>query len=731
MTPGRIRVQIGTEIVYQGQLVTVVGLHLGGPVADALLRSADGELLRVGLAELAVHACAGPEHARGEDATPPISRPLSNLTSDESAELQRRVAAVREVLTGYSSGSAANALPGEPRPQYTVDQPKMARYSAMAAEMHVSVRTISSWVSRFNCAGPAGLAPHRRQSLQSEIASRAADSRWIEMAIEVMAEYLGEVTPTQSGVSEASPSPTRRRHREKQLSRPTQQLVIRQVNARLDARFGPGSVTPPPRSTAYKILANLNRKHRVFDLSTRRTRDIADRPKHPYRRLHPSRPGHYVLIDTTRLDTFGLDSLTGKWVQCELTVAMDWYSRCIVGLTLTPVSTNAQDASQVLFECFRPRQAPDHWPERATWPAHGLPQIILHDVGETPAPTHDRTGSPPVTIDSIVIDHGKIFTSEHFTSLCQHLGISIQPARLRTGSDKGPIERFFGTIRTGLLQCLPGYKGPDLGARGESPEEDAVFTLSQLEDMIREWIATEYHLRTHSELCDPHLPGVLLSPAEMYQHGIARSGLIDLPADPDFHYQFFPTIWRTLQSQGVEYQRRIYSGILPAHAGAMSGYSGKHPGKWPFHVNSNDIRQIFYQHPISKDWIALDWIHADELAGPLSEEGLDFARGLAIEKYGKNIDDVHALDTLFDRWGIGLGTDRRERRIAMRQIRESNLAVQSPLNQLRNQSNSNTDSDSDSDSDTTARNLDQCASSGQCTPSTEPDEYYSDTWEDA
>jgi hypothetical protein len=41
------------------------------------------------------------------------------------------------------------------------------------------------------------------------------------------------------------------------------------------------------------------------------------------------------------------------------------------------------------------------------------------------------------------------------------MGISIQPARLRTGRDKGPGERFFRTLREGLLQALPGYKGPD------------------------------------------------------------------------------------------------------------------------------------------------------------------------------------------------------------------------------------------------------------------------------
>jgi transposase InsO family protein len=60
---------------------------------------------------------------------------------------------------------------------------------------------------------------------------------------------------------------------------------------------------------------------------------------------------------------------------------------------------------------------------------------------------------PAIVPETIVIDHGKIYVSEHFTSVCQQMGISIQPARLRTGRDKGPVERFFRRRR---------YNGPSL-----------------------------------------------------------------------------------------------------------------------------------------------------------------------------------------------------------------------------------------------------------------------------
>ena len=44
-----------------------------------------------------------------------------------------------------------------------------------------------------------------------------------------------------------------------------------------------------------------------FNHSTIRNRDIEDRPSGVYGKLRPTRPGEYVLMDTTRLDVHGLD----------------------------------------------------------------------------------------------------------------------------------------------------------------------------------------------------------------------------------------------------------------------------------------------------------------------------------------------------------------------------------------------------------------------------------------
>lgn len=105
-------------------------------------------------------------------------------------------------------------------------------------------------------------------------------------------------------------------------------------------------------------MQELERRHPTFRLSTQRNRDIADRPKGVCGKLRPTRPGEYVLMDTTRLDVFALDPVSLRWMQAELTVAMDWYTRCIIGLWVTPVSTKAIDAAAVLYQAYHPLESP-------------------------------------------------------------------------------------------------------------------------------------------------------------------------------------------------------------------------------------------------------------------------------------------------------------------------------------------------------------------------------------
>ncbi len=273
---------------------------------------------------------------------------------------------------------------------------------------------------------------------------------------------------------------------------------------------------------------------------------------------------------------------------------------------------------------------------------------------------------PSVAPETVVVDHGKIYVSEHLTSVCARLGISIQPARPYTPTDKAPVERFFRTLGEGLLQALPGYKGPDVHSRGYDVEQQAFYFLNELEQIIREWVALCYHPRPHDGLAIPEVPGLDVSPNEMYQHGILRAGFVQVLPRADLLYDFLPVEWRTIQHYGVEIDGLRYNGpALTPYRNRSSSYTGAHAGKWPLRIDDDDISQVYFQDPADNSWHALLWEHAESLDGPFSREALAYARRLAAETE-RFPDDRRALAGLLERWDAGLIRNPTERRMAVR-----------------------------------------------------------------
>lgn len=292
-----------------------------------------------------------------------------------------------------------------------------------------------------------------------------------------------------------------------------------------------------------------------------------------------------------------------------------------------------------------------------------------------------------------MVDHGRVFLSAHVAAVCTRLGISIQPAQPHKPTDKPTVERFFRTLREGLIQHLPAYKGPDIYSRGERVEDEAFLFLAELEDVIREWIATVYHRSKHAGLVIAQWPQVNLSPAEMFAAGLGRAGMLRIPATPELALDFLPVLARTIQHYGIEVNGLRYNGPgLDGYRNARSPYSGMLAGKWPIRINPDDVRHAWFQDPADGRWHRLDWEHTPLLDTPFSAEAAAYARQLAAAGAG-GFDPVAALGELLQRWNTGLGTDRRERRMAARLATEyaalptvalpmAELPVSAPMPQL-------------------------------------------------
>ena len=129
MTGSNVRVGVGTRFLYDGDPFEVVEMRATTAGNELVLRAMRGrrDLLCVSLRELLASERArvipdlpGPS---SDDPDELASVVLAELTESEREAVLERAAHVREVLTGYRSGSADLAGEGEPRAQFDPSLP--------------------------------------------------------------------------------------------------------------------------------------------------------------------------------------------------------------------------------------------------------------------------------------------------------------------------------------------------------------------------------------------------------------------------------------------------------------------------------------------------------------------------------------------------------------------------------------------------------------------------------
>lgn len=566
-----------------------------------------------------VHPVDADQANREQDLAISLSTKQEQQAAADLARDLRRVIQGTEAVTA-GQVSAAPGIEG--------------RRKALAVKRGVTTRTVSRWMQKFQSGGePALISRIVTRKRRSRV-----DPRWDEQ-VHLTVGRLGD------------------------LSTFTRDYVLEMIEDALVERFGEGVVQIPSRTTQYERLKALTKGTNAFTGSSKARRSIADGPKGAFGRLRAARPGQYAILDTTPLDIFVMEPVTLRWCKADLTVVQDLYTRAIIALRVTAQSTKAHDVAGVLYEACHPVQGPETVPEDARWRYHGLPENLVF--------TEDTTlwGVPLCPPETIVIDRGRAFLSAHVLGVCQRLGITVMPAQPYKPTDKPTVERFFGSLRTGLIERLPAYTGPDVYSRGKNPEAQTFLYLHELEDIIREWVAVVYHTTVHQGLCVPQWPSLDLSPNRMYELGLGSSGLMRLPVDTTDLYDFLDVRWRTIQRYGVEIGNKRYDGPeLDPYRNTTSEFGGTEPGKWPFRVDVTDCRAVYFQDPVELTWHTLLWEHGTSIEEPFSDEAYQHARSIAD---GDDLPDKRiAMKKLMARWSEGAVESRRERRIAIQMSAE-------------------------------------------------------------
>jgi putative transposase len=189
---------------------------------------------------------------------------------------------------------------------------------------------------------------------------------------------------------------------------------------------------------------------------------------------------------------------------------VDLATRSIPAAVLRP-TTKSVDASLLLARTVTPEPMRPGWAEALQMSHSVLPHRRLLALDQR---LEHAAARPVIAPETIVCDHGKAFISHNFRSACQRLGINFQPTHPQTPTEKPHIERTLESVATLFSQFVSGYLGRSAECRGRKVEDEPLWSLLELQELLDEWIVAVWHNRPHDGLRDPVTPGRAFTPNE-------------------------------------------------------------------------------------------------------------------------------------------------------------------------------------------------------------------------
>jgi transposase InsO family protein len=628
----RRRVGVGDRILAGGVPNVVVS------VSGTQVRLADdeGTVQTVTAAELADAARFGiPSPVRPRGPRPEAG--LNGLPAAAVEEASWWEAHLAEVVYGLRPGVPAGTRPG---PQYDPEHTSLTeREKAKAAELSAAGKPV-----------PASTVKHRRQRWEAYGLPGLVDRRLARRKRPAGRSDEQVVTAMRQAIGETSSASSR-----------TAGYVIWRAKEILAGSGYDGPV--PSDRTFYRLFGTLSHGRQVTGPASTR-RSLAGRPAGMFGSLPVSAPGEVVQIDSTPLDVLVLldDGVPGR---VELTGMIDVATRVVPAAVLRP-TTRSVDASVLLARALTPEPARPGWPEALKMAHSVLPYQRLLDID---ARLEQAAARPVIVPDTIVIDHGSVFVSAAFRSACRHLGISIQPAHLGSGSEKGHIERYFGSVASLFCQFASGYAGRSPDRRGRHVEDQPLWSMAELQELLDEWLVAFWMNRRHDGLRDPGHPGRAFTPNEKYAALVEAAGYVPVALGPDDYIELLPASWRAVNAYGIKLARRSYDSeeLNPLRLQPSGNREKK-----DLHEIRHDPYDVSRIHVRGPDgWITVFWKHLDRAPLPFGELAWDHARrSLGKDAAEEQIAD--AVAALLRRANAGPGEQekpkmsRRDRRVAAR-----------------------------------------------------------------
>jgi hypothetical protein len=267
---------------------------------------------------------------------------------------------------------------------------------------------------------------------------------------------------------------------------------------------------------------------------------------------------------------------------------------------------------------------------------HHAYSVIPHDRLLSIDERFANAAAKPVIIpETINCDRGRVYLSETFLRACISLGISVQPARPYTGSDKSVVERTFESINTLFCQHVAGYAGRDTTRRGSDVADEAIWTVAQLQELFDEWVIACWQNRPHEGLSHTWGEGRDLSPNEMFAACVGISGYVPLPLTGDDYIELLPAAFRTVNDYGLTIDNRTYDcKAINPYRRLDSGLPGGNGKKWEVHYDPYDITVVWLRNHRSSEWITVPWVYRSLAGQPFGVALWEHARRMTTERSG-------------------------------------------------------------------------------------------------
>lgn len=331
-------------------------------------------------------------------------------------------------------------------------------------------------------------------------------------------------------------------------------------------------------------------------------------------------PLEVVQIDHVQLDMKVVDVQTRRPIETRpwLTLAIDTFSRMIVGFFLSLMRPSAFGAGVCLYMAMIPKRdllARLDLPGR--WPVYGKCRKVKSD-------------------------NAKEFKGALLQRACGEHNIDLELRPLGRPHYGAYIERMVGNVNRELHKKRgTTHSSPQVSPDYDSSKE-AIYTLAELEVEIVDWIVNQYHVNWHS--------GINTTPLRKWELGLMGDrntpgiGLPLIPTNTEkLRLDFLPFERRAIHPYGVEMDRMYYHEALNRWINARDPNNPKEKRKFIFRYDPRSIRCIWFWDPDAKDYFAIpvrdttwpdiSWSEYAEYKKAMSKEGYAHVDEAAIRGY--------------------------------------------------------------------------------------------------